>query len=594
MDEVLAGNLDVLKAEARKRSLSQSGTKADVRNRIVADMVSKDEGVPKQFAPLTHPDSVREGTTAGGLTAEELQDQEAAQQAADALDREEAIVLEEIARKEAVRNQQGTARLAALRARSKALDDLIEVGGRPMLSPLEQLGKENERPGARPGLEQDELQRALAENETLKALLSGKKSSGAGGGSRHLKGKSEGMKLKHGNGDGSDSDSDDYDDEAEGSDEDDGSEASEGAESSAPRKSKLKFVQRSKLIKVMATSTSNGTMLPVGRIGENLYTSEGVRWIAADGSIMATNILGGRTAKKTPRLEITMVEGPDGVKVGAGQQRKDHSYKQGLPVRSLPQFEVFITETLTLLADMDGTMERKDLRFILRWACMIRQRWRTVCGPGNQKVGGKTFQYSDSAEMGVAVLHQYNSAMCAGDFARLPALVEATWPGVLQCLAAQNHGLHFDSTWLHVAHYHGLQCAVLKCGAPGSTLQICGDCEDAGRRPPEAGREGSRSGDRKDKLIKDPAFKAWSAANNPPAGQAIRMYEAATSKKVIREAADTSAGTGGSGGGGGGGGGGRVKGPMDITALHAYLADGTVQAQQSPAPFMGTAVGAGP
>jgi len=77
---------------------------------------------------------------------------------------------------------------------------------------------------------------------------------------------------------------------------------------------------------------------------------------------MATIILGGRTAKKTPRLEITVVERSDGTKVGAGQQRKDHSYKQGLPVRSLPQFEVFITETLTLLADMEGKMERTDLR----------------------------------------------------------------------------------------------------------------------------------------------------------------------------------------------------------------------------------------
>ena len=80
MEEVLKGELIVLKAEARNRGLKETGTKADVRNRIVADMVSKDEGVPKQFAPL-----MREGENAGGLMPEELLEQEAAQRAADAL-----------------------------------------------------------------------------------------------------------------------------------------------------------------------------------------------------------------------------------------------------------------------------------------------------------------------------------------------------------------------------------------------------------------------------------------------------------------------------------------------------------------------------
>ena len=78
MQEVLEGKVEVLKVEARRRGLEETGNKPDIRNRIVADMLSKGEDVPKQFIPPAYLDSVRGGENAGGLTAKELQDQEAA------------------------------------------------------------------------------------------------------------------------------------------------------------------------------------------------------------------------------------------------------------------------------------------------------------------------------------------------------------------------------------------------------------------------------------------------------------------------------------------------------------------------------------
>ena len=52
MEGILSGKKDGLIAEANRRAVSSDGTMADIRQRIVEDMVSKSEPVPARWLPL--------------------------------------------------------------------------------------------------------------------------------------------------------------------------------------------------------------------------------------------------------------------------------------------------------------------------------------------------------------------------------------------------------------------------------------------------------------------------------------------------------------------------------------------------------------
>ena len=637
MEGILSGKKAGLIAEATRRMVSSDGMMADIRRRIVANMVSKFENVPAKWAPLLAgaPTSVDEEAAedAADATATADADADADADAADAdmeaqiraaaaqvaakKEQEEFLLLEQIAAHEAQLEQQQRARAkeartAALHARLAELRAQLDA---PVPPPQAKV-TEAERLAQEHAAKVQELQASLdaAVAAASKAKDKSKSKSKFKSGPRIAEGKSDRASRKQRGSDDDDSDDgndddddDDDDDDSSNDDSDDESVTSTFSSVSRRGKAAVKFAERAKHKAATKSAEDSGQLLTVARIGANLHTTEGVRFLAPDGSVLTIRIVKGGTPRKHPELEVNLVERSTGEVCGTGQQRKDHAFKQGPLVRSLPQFEVWVTELIEALTAQGGDVPRtdprallkwadaarqrqKDLQAVMKWAGLVRPRFRVVAGPGHQKKSGRPFQYSDTAEIGAGVLYMYNVAACAGDMGLLPGLVTATWPIIARRLSAQNGGMYYEATWAQVAQFHGLQCPVHKCGEPGGCLEFCRTCEDNERKPPSGrGAAAHSDGGGAGKEIDDPAFTAWCLTDAGKAcarGTAVKTYKTATGKDVVRKPAAKP------GGGGGGGGGGKSKGPMDLAAFHAFLA--SAQGQISPAPSMGTAVGAGP
>ena len=93
-------------------------------------------------------------------------------------------------------------------------------------------------------------------------------------------------------------------------------------------------------------------------------------------------------------------------------------------------------------------MKRKsELIAFLAFGKLVRDRMRVICDTSGPKVGGRSFQYSDTAEVAAGIFYMYSLAMSKGDLSRLSQLVHEVWPTLLQRTSALNGGqMHYDST----------------------------------------------------------------------------------------------------------------------------------------------------
>ena len=187
MEGILSGKKDGLIAEATRREVSSDGTVPDIRQRIVADMVSKSEPVPARWLPPgtdSQPKVDEEDDDAGAdagaedvdaaVADVEAQIRAATAQLAARKEQEEFLLLEQIAVHEAKLEKQASARaaearMAALRARLAALQEELDAPLAPPAAKVTEVERAAQEQAAKVQALQASLDAAVAASAKAKA-----------------------------------------------------------------------------------------------------------------------------------------------------------------------------------------------------------------------------------------------------------------------------------------------------------------------------------------------------------------------------------------------------------------------------------------